>query len=409
MASQSNNSYTLLPEQAQEDALHFTRLLAVESRPFDRVRELLLGSKSLLTYTPPQQLPSPPPDGIDPAGSAPQTEPTEEARKRQIFREDVLLDFKALESSLLRIQLILDSNARERERYAAEKARIVATAQSVRDNTASLRVQLSEAQRVLELRKGYDELAAKLIDPKKLKPRAETREDIEKIEKEIEDLEQESADFEGTWQGRREAFDRVVEEGRIMMNVVKGIKDEPEKMEDEHMEDGEGEGAKGGEGSQIGTPAPGRTPMHRERTPQPDVEEGRSGDMLEADDERATRGSSRVASPAPRGEDRDEVPATDDIEMTQDDRDEPTLESQPKTTSGMEVSSDQVATPAEGMEGTEDRQPEGAVAAEDFDEDQEETNALAVEPVENVEELEEVDEEPVGTPAVDLAESMDES
>lgn len=388
-----------------QDALHFTRLLAVESRPFDRVRELLLGNKSLLTYTPPTQLPSPPPDGADPDGSAPQLDPSEDARKREIFREDVLLDFKALESSLLRIQLILDSNARERERYAAEKARILATAQNVRDNTASLRVQLAEAQRVLELRKGYDELASKLIDPKKLKPRAETQEDIEKIEKEMEDLEQESADFEGTWQGRREAFDRVVEEGRVMMNVVKGIKDEPEKIEDEQMEDGEG--AKGGEGSQIGTPAPGRTPMHRERTPQPEGEEGRSGNMLEVDDERATRGSSRVASPIPTGD--EEVPAADDVEMTQDDEGEVPLEPQPKTTGGMEASSDQVVSPAEGMEGTEDQGPVGAVAVEEFEEDQEETNALAVEPVEDVEAVLEEEEQQVDTPAVDLAESMDES
>ena len=121
--------------------------------------------------------------------------------------------------------LTLTSNIRERARYAEEKAAILSTSRAVRDNTLALRAQLASAQRVLELRKGYDELAAKLIDPRKLKPRAETREDLVRLEKELEDLEQEGQECEALWVGRREAFERVVGEGEAMMRFVKGVSD----------------------------------------------------------------------------------------------------------------------------------------------------------------------------------------
>ena len=312
----------------------------------------LLGKDSFLKWTP-QQLPSPPPDGEE----EPYTNHTDdEAFKRQKFREDVLLDITALESSIRRIQLIQSSNQRERERYAAEKAKILETAQAVRDNTMHLRAHLASAQRSLELRKGYDKLAARLIDPEKLKPRAQTREDIGKLEKEIEELEQEGAEFEGAWVGRREAFERVIGEGRAMVRLIKGIKEEPEAEEDkdEGMEDGE-EGTKGGR-SRMGTPAPegGSTPMPGEmerggETPMPMSLE--SGEVEGSDDamrptnkllsvEDATRANSRTGSPLVQA-----MEGQLDVEM-----DELPLEPRPKASTGMEATDDQVATPAEQMD-----------------------------------------------------------
>ena len=375
-------SYTSL-DQASEDALHASRLLQVEERPFHRVTRSLLGKDSLLKWTPPQQLPSPPPDGEEEAQPAPDTE--EDAQKRQKFREEILLDFAALESSILRIQLLLASNKRERERYATEKAKILDTAQSVRDNTLHLRSQLVEAQDLLKLRKGYDELATKLIDPKKnLKTRAETREEIGKLEKEIEDLEQESADFEGVWAGRKDAFERVVGEGQAMVRLIKGIKDEPEvEKEDEHMAEAE-EGEKG-ERSRMGTPAPeGSTPMpvaaSGGETPlRPEGELGEGGatprptnKFLEVED--ATRVSSRAESPA--------VQPDADIEMGEDTAE---LEPEVKTTGGMEATEEQVKTMEERVEPDE--------------EDIEATGEQVGTPAEGQ----------VATPAQDVSEVMDES
>ncbi|EME80991.1 uncharacterized protein MYCFIDRAFT_5716, partial [Pseudocercospora fijiensis CIRAD86] len=211
------------------DALHASRMLTVEERAFQRVTKQLLSEKSVLKPAL-SYLPSPPPEG---EGEPPLYDPARVER----FREDVLLDFANLESSIIRIQLILSSNQRERERYAAEKAKILETAQAVRDNTLELRSHLQEAQQVLERRKGYDEMATKILDDRKLKSRDDAKADIEKLEKEIEDLQQESVDYEGTWISRREQFDMVVREGEAMIRQIKGIKDEPEPEKDENMDD----------------------------------------------------------------------------------------------------------------------------------------------------------------------------
>ncbi|KAK5138038.1 hypothetical protein LTR08_005835 [Meristemomyces frigidus] len=295
LAAQMAHSYRILPDQAQEDALHATRLLAVEERPLWRVTNRLLGKDTLLRSLP-KQLPSPPPEGEEELFQ----DPEDDAFRRQKFREEVLVDFAALESSILRMQLIQTSNQRERERYAAEKAKILETAQAVRDNTVELRGQLEEAQRVLERRKGYDKLAAKILDDKDLKSRDDCQLEIEKLEKEIEELRLESSEYENTWAGRREQFNRVVAEGDAMVRLIKGIRDEPEVEKDEDMEDDDD--ATKGESSGVGSPGTdGRTPM---------VGSGEAGDatparptnrLLEVDD--ATRLSSRAASPARQPED----------------------------------------------------------------------------------------------------------
>ncbi|KAK5710020.1 hypothetical protein LTR17_019241 [Elasticomyces elasticus] len=253
------HNYAFLPEQSQEDALHPKRLLAVEERAFQRVQRNLLGPSSLLRQLP-THLPSPPPE------STTTTNPDEDIispkEKLENFRTDLLLDFAALESSLLRIQLLHTSNQRERERYAAEKAKILETAQAVRENTAELRGQLVEAQRVLELRKGYDGLAAGILDDKRVKGREETGEECKGLEKEIEELQVESGEYEQTWLARRGQFDRVVAEGEAMRRLIKGVRDETvEGGEDRDMVEGSDDVTRG-EGSRLGTPMlEGRTPL----------------------------------------------------------------------------------------------------------------------------------------------------
>ncbi|KAK5684291.1 hypothetical protein LTS10_004158 [Elasticomyces elasticus] len=248
------HSYAFLPEQSQEDALHPKRLLAVEERAFQRVQRNLLGPSSLLRQLP-THLPSPPPE------SSTDEDVLSPKEKLENFRTDVLLDFAALESSLLRIQLLHTSNQRERERYAAEKAKILETADAVRANTLELREQLVEAQRVLELRKGYDVLAAGILDDKKVKGREETDEECRGLEKECEELGVEGGEYEVTWRGRREGFERIVAEGEAMRRLIKGIRDEPDGEEDQNMVEGSDDITRG-EGSRLGTPMlEGRTPL----------------------------------------------------------------------------------------------------------------------------------------------------
>lgn len=223
------------------------------------------------------------------------------------FREDVLLDFAYLESSIIRIQLTLSSNQRERERYAAEKAKILETAQAVRDNTVELRTNLVEAQEALERRKGYDAMAAKILDDKKLKSRDEAKTEIDKLEKEIEDLQHENAEYEGTWLERREQFNKILHEGEVMLRQIKGIKDDPEEQkDDEEMEDdkedednsGRNTPAQGGRSPQP-VDAEGATPLPESGEAGEDSIEGTparlTNKFLELDD--STRAWSHASSP----------------------------------------------------------------------------------------------------------------
>lgn len=312
----------ILPTQAEEDALHGSRLLSIEERPFQRVTKTLLAPTSLIRPTL-SYLPSPPPEGED-------DDNTSADLRLQRFREDVLLDFANLESSITRIQMILSSNQRERERYAAEKAKITGTAQSVRDNTVELRSHLVEAQAVLERRKGYDQLATKILDDRKLKSRDEARAAIEGLEKEIEGLQAESAEYEVTWLSRREQFNSIAREGDAMIRLIKGIKDDPEAEKDEdEMEDVDG----ADESRKVESPADGRSPRPTDGGDAiPVVENGDMGGatpprnkFLEVDD--TTRGSSRVSSPLSQP-----VQMPDDVDMSG-------IESRPSTADAVEQSS----------------------------------------------------------------------
>lgn len=203
--------------------------------------------------------------------------------ERRQFREDVILDFAAFESSLVRIQFLRRSNTKERERYAAEKIKIEETAQNVRDSTAGLRIQLDEAQKTLAIRKTYDELVEKITSNKSLKARDEQQVNLEKLRSEIEDLERESREHDQAWRERREQFGRVAEEGTRLRRLVRDEKEEVAVPESDDLL--EVDHARGGR-STVGTPRPdegGLTPMHhgqgengaltprsRRGTPQPD-------------------------------------------------------------------------------------------------------------------------------------------
>jgi primosomal protein N'' len=244
------------------DKLHNDRLLNVEEKPFKRVTKRLLASNSPIQafYT---RLPTPPAD------EAPATEDyTEDKQAKfqknlQKFRTDVILDFAAFDASIARIQFLHAANEKERERYAAEKLKIEATAQDVRENTAQLRVRLDEAQKTLATRKTYDLLAENITKDKALKTRDEQRVNIEKLKGEIEDLEREGREANQAWVDRRSFFDQIVGESQRLRRLIRDEKDEPEHDPEKHEEDGDDEDMlrPGGHGedepmSNVGTPRP---------------------------------------------------------------------------------------------------------------------------------------------------------
>lgn len=241
----------------------------MEEKPFRRLTKRLLTEPSpLYSLSPSTRLPTPPAErnGDEIASEAQvidsNTSDEKALAERRQFREDVILDFAAFDSSVVRIQCLRKSNAKERERYAAEKIQIEATAHNVRDSTARLRVQLHEAQRTLAIRKTYDELAERITSNKALKPRDEQHIHLGKLRAEIEDLERESREHDLAWRERREHFSAVADEGARLRRLIRDEKEEVAQPDQEDLL--EVEHARGGR-SHVGTPRPDEgnlTPLH---------------------------------------------------------------------------------------------------------------------------------------------------
>ena len=235
-------------DQREEDELHKSRLLNVEEKPFKRLTKRILTPGSLVST--PSKLPTPPPDTAEEITVLQDSERQKLLDDRRQLHEDILLDFAAFDSSISRIQFLRNSNERERERYKADKERILETAQAVRDSTVQLRMQLEEAKRTLEQRKKFDELAEKITNNRLLRPREDQEINLRKLEEECRELERESSTYGETWKERREQFGRIVEEGMQLRRLIRDEKEEVERREgmDGGEEDGEvGEGSRGGQ------------------------------------------------------------------------------------------------------------------------------------------------------------------
>lgn len=223
--------------------------------------------------------------------TAAETEKQKRFEEWRHFREDATLDFAAFEGSIARIQFLLTSNEKERERYAAERLRILATMDAVRNNTAELRGQLEEAQRLLALRKSYDDLAEKITSNRLLKPREDQQANLQKLQSEIVGLEKESKEYAATWAERREQFGRIVEEGMQLRRLIHDEKEEVERREgmQEDAEGDEGDAPSKGKSSEANTPRLERdspTPSHTQD------EASRSATSLSAEKNAATGAAS---------------------------------------------------------------------------------------------------------------------
>ena len=303
-------------EPREEDELHKSRLLNVEEKPFKRITKRLLTPGSLVST--PSKLLTPPPDSANEGATIQEAERQKQLEDRRQFREDVLLDFAAFDSSMARIQFLYNSNERERERYKADKQRILDTAQEVRDNTAQLRIQLEEAKKTLEQRKKFDEQTEKITNNKLLRPRADQEINLRKLEEECRELERESSTYAETWKERREQFGRIVEEGMHLRRLIRDEKEEVERREgmDGGEEDGEvGEGSGGGQ-------TPKHTSISGNATPRPDAQRQNSPEASlkprPLPSGSTSRPGSRATSRAPSlGPDRkrEVSPAGEDIAM----------------------------------------------------------------------------------------------
>ncbi|KAG0650726.1 hypothetical protein D0Z07_2312 [Hyphodiscus hymeniophilus] len=326
------SSFPLL-EQREEDELHKTRLLNVEEKPFKRITKRLLTPGSLVST--PSKLPTPPPTSTEEELTV-ENEHQKQLDERRQFREDVLLDFAAFDSSIARIQFLRNSNERERERYKADKERILETMGAVRASTAQLRVQLEESRATLDQRKKFDKLAEKITANKLLRPREDQEINLKKLEEECRELERESTAYGETWKERREQFGRIVEEGMQLRRLIRDEKEEVERREgmDGGEEDGEvgevGEGSRGGQTPKHSSASGGATPRpdsRRQNSPDGGLKPrpgasgslsrsgSRPGSRSRAGSRSGSKSNSRAGSPALSDRRRGEIEEGDDSTM----------------------------------------------------------------------------------------------
>ncbi|KAK3337009.1 Tho complex subunit 7-domain-containing protein [Cercophora scortea] len=254
MASSSSSSSWGLLDEKGENELHRSRLLNVEEKPYKRVTKRLMTLHALATSRP-RQAPTPPPEkpnGAEQGTSATSAADPLTAELTQL-KDDIILDFAAFDSSIARLQFLMNANERERERYAAERDRIINTSQAVRDNMVQLRLQLDQARQKLEQRRTFDELADKINSSPALKSRTEQTANLRKLEEEIAELEAESKTYGVTWHERRDQFAKIMDES---MRLRRLIRDEKEEVERREGMDGEG-GAGDADADMGHTPRPG--------------------------------------------------------------------------------------------------------------------------------------------------------
>ncbi|KAI1761862.1 Tho complex subunit 7-domain-containing protein [Hypoxylon sp. FL1150] len=247
----ASSRFGLLDER-EENELHKTRLLNVEEKPFKRLTKRLVAPGA---FTNPGKLPTPPPDsdGQEATGGSSTT-----AVDTNALKEDIILDFEAFDAQILRLQFLGTANERERDRYAADRLRILDTMESVREGNARLRAQLDDARATLAQRRRFDELADRITSNRMLRPRHEQVANLAKLAEECDELHRESETYGETWRERREQFERLVEEGKRLRALIRDEKEEVERREgmDSDAEDGEAAATPGNRGSVSGNATP---------------------------------------------------------------------------------------------------------------------------------------------------------
>ncbi|KAH6610495.1 hypothetical protein Trco_000515 [Trichoderma cornu-damae] len=240
------SSWELLDEKGESE-LHKSRLLNVEEKPFKRITKRLSSISAIVSRAIQSDTASQ--NGGHTSSSAQ-------------LQEDLTFDFAAFDSGIARFQFLHDANVRERERYEADKQRILAECQAARENNARLREQLEDARATLARRKRFDELAEKILSNRLLRPREDQFAALEKLEEECKELERESETYSGTWKERRDQFNRIMEEGMLLRRQIRDEKEEVDRREgmneggEDEAEEQRGGQTPGIEPSNTGTPRP---------------------------------------------------------------------------------------------------------------------------------------------------------
>lgn len=227
------------------DALHKNRLLPIEQRPFLRLTKMVLAENSPARFDySGGVLATPPPESAKTtSANTPATarslvpttesalEKTSSINQRRQWHSDMKAELEGFRSSIVRIQLLLNSNDRDRRRYAEEREKIVEKTRAVRENMVALQSQLDQARETKALRLQYDGLADEITSSRSLLPRSEQQLRLAGLRNDIGGLEREKEQYGDTWAERRSQFMRIVDEGKTMLALIRDEKREADRKE----------------------------------------------------------------------------------------------------------------------------------------------------------------------------------
>lgn len=252
-----------LLDPEDENQLHKSRLFSIEEKPFKRITKRLAtitqlaNSKLRQTATPPPETttahkPTEASDGeqqedqqqqnqqVDTEDASNNNSSSSDAIDFAQLKEDITLDFAALDSTIGRLQFLQSANTAQRARYAAERLTIHATCTRVRDNTTHLRTQLLAAQATRAQRDAWDVRARAILEHSNKalqEERGKASTNIAKLEAECATLEAESEAYAETWRERRAQFSRIMEESMRLRRLIRDEKEEVERREGMDDED----------------------------------------------------------------------------------------------------------------------------------------------------------------------------
>lgn len=103
---------------------------------------------------------------------------------------------------------------------------VVETASTARSTLIALRESLTLSQQEKENKLIYDVIATDILSNRALKPRAEQHVNLDRLNKEIADLEAEREEYRTVWAARRAQFGQIVDQLEKMWAQIKEDKDE---------------------------------------------------------------------------------------------------------------------------------------------------------------------------------------
>lgn len=149
------------------------------------------------------------------------------------------LAFETYNLTLRRLNLLLQENSKEVNRYHTEAQSVTQTHLEAVQEVESLKAKLLCEQEAQSNRASYD-VIARSIQSTAPKTRKTLRQNISKLEEEVAELEREKANYNAVWQTRKSGFSDIMAQLSKLQEEISGEKADAELRDAADSDDEEG-------------------------------------------------------------------------------------------------------------------------------------------------------------------------